>query len=104
MANAEKLSIALTPEMAAMVRRAVEGGDFASASEVIRDALREWQRRRAERAAAMAALGRLWDEGIESGPSVDGPKAFARVRAALGAKRREPKPARERTVRRRARR
>ena len=43
MANVERLSIALTPDMATIVRQAVESGDYASASEVIRDALREWK-------------------------------------------------------------
>ena len=42
----EKLSIALPPEMAALVREAVEGGEYASSSEVIRDALRAWKRKR----------------------------------------------------------
>jgi antitoxin ParD1/3/4 len=43
MANVEKLSIALTAEMAAMVRQAVESGEYASSSEVVRDALRDWK-------------------------------------------------------------
>jgi putative addiction module CopG family antidote len=42
----EKLSIALPPEMANWVRKAVKSGEYASASEVIRDALREWKRER----------------------------------------------------------
>ena len=46
MPHAEKLSIALTPEMAEMVRRAVDSGDYASASEVIREALRDWKTKR----------------------------------------------------------
>jgi len=41
MANVEKLSIALTPEMAATVRQCVERGEYASSSEVIREALRD---------------------------------------------------------------
>jgi antitoxin ParD1/3/4 len=41
--NVEKLSIALTPEMAAAVRQAVASGEYASASEVIREALRLWR-------------------------------------------------------------
>ena len=41
MANVEKLSIALTPEMAAIVRQRVESGEYASSSEIIREALRD---------------------------------------------------------------
>lgn len=85
MANVEKISVALTPEMAADMRKAVESGEYASASEVMRDALREWRTRRDERARAMEELGRLWDEGIASGPSVDGEEAFGRIFAAIDA-------------------
>ena len=85
MANVEKISVALTPEMAADMRKAVESGEYASASEVMRDALREWRTRRDERARAMEELGRLWDEGIASGPMVDGEEAFERIFAAIDA-------------------
>ncbi|MFO5475003.1 MAG: type II toxin-antitoxin system ParD family antitoxin, partial [Dolichospermum sp.] len=40
MPNVEKISIALTPEMAALVRDAVKSGEYASSSEIIREALR----------------------------------------------------------------
>lgn len=68
MAKVEKISISLTPEMASLVREAVDGGDYASASEVIRDALREWKQLREQRAKAIEEVGRLWDEGRASGP------------------------------------
>jgi antitoxin ParD1/3/4 len=41
MPNVEKVSIALTPEMAAVVRQAVESGEYASNSEIVREALRD---------------------------------------------------------------
>lgn len=69
MANVEKLSIALTPDMATMVRQAVESGDYASASEVIRDALRDWKLKRAIDREMVEELRRLWQEGIDSGPA-----------------------------------
>ena len=47
MRPAEKLSITLPAEMARMVRDKVEGGAYASNSEVIREALRTWQEREA---------------------------------------------------------
>ena len=47
MASVEKISIALTEELASLVRGAVESGEYASSSEVIREALREWKARRA---------------------------------------------------------
>ena len=45
MRPAEKLSITLPADMARMVRDKVEGGAYASNSEVIREALRAWQER-----------------------------------------------------------
>ncbi len=54
-----KLSISFTDAHAQLIERAVESGQFASASEVVRTALRKW--------ATDEELGRLWDEGIASG-------------------------------------
>jgi antitoxin ParD1/3/4 len=67
MSNIERLSIALTPELAEAVREAVETGDYASVSEVIREALREWSRERDERTASIAYYRRLVEEGLASG-------------------------------------
>ncbi len=68
MAKVEKISVALTAEMAAKVREVVEAGEYASASEVIRDALREWGSARTRRGQAIEELRRLAQEGIDSGP------------------------------------
>ncbi|MFD2054537.1 type II toxin-antitoxin system ParD family antitoxin [Mesorhizobium calcicola] len=86
MANVEKVSVALTPEMAAMMRKVVAAGEYASASEVMREALREWKFRRTQRDQAVDELGRLWDEGMASGNAVDGREAFARIKSKLDAK------------------
>ncbi|WP_020179247.1 type II toxin-antitoxin system ParD family antitoxin [Methylopila sp. M107] len=83
MSGVEKVSVALTPEMLATVRQAVDTGEYGSASEVMREAMREWMLRRVQRREAVAQIGRLWDEGLASGPPVDGEEAFARVRAGL---------------------
>jgi antitoxin ParD1/3/4 len=70
-----------------MMREVVGSGEYASASEVMRDAMRQWRARREERAKALEEIGRLWDVGIESGPSVDGKEALDRIRAKLTADR-----------------
>lgn len=84
MANVEKLSIALTPEMATVVREAVSSGDYASSSEVVREALRDWKRKRALEQKALDEIRELWHEGLGSGPgkfaSIDEIKAEARRR------------------------
>ena len=68
MPNVEKMSIALTPEMAAVVRAAVANGEYASSSEIIREALRDWQMRRDLHQKELEALRHLWQEGSDSGP------------------------------------
>ncbi|NEX23563.1 type II toxin-antitoxin system ParD family antitoxin [Thiorhodococcus mannitoliphagus] len=68
MSNVEKVSIALTPEMLAVVREAVESGEYASNSEVMREALRDWKRRRTLETKEIEELRRIWDEGLASGP------------------------------------
>jgi antitoxin ParD1/3/4 len=83
MANVEKLSVALTPEMAAELREAVEAGDYGSVSEVVRDALRDWRVRRKIEALETEDLRRLIQEGIGSGPGMDAGEVFGRLRARL---------------------
>lgn len=67
MGAAQKLSIALTEELARDVEAAVASGDYSTASEVVRDALRAWKRERGDRDAAIRRLKALWDEGVASG-------------------------------------
>ena len=81
MANVEKLSVALTPEMAAELRAAVEAGDYGSVSEVVRDALRDWRLRRKIEALEADDLRRLIREGIDSGPGLEAEAVFANLRA-----------------------
>jgi len=56
MAVAEKISITMTSEMMRTIRKSVESGEFGSTSEVLRDAMRAWQRERHEHAARIAAI------------------------------------------------
>jgi antitoxin ParD1/3/4 len=76
---AEKLSISVTSEHARLIHDAVASGDYASSSEVIREALRDW---RAKRALALE-----WDAGLASGPAdagetIEDIKRAARVESA----------------------
>jgi antitoxin ParD1/3/4 len=68
MSNVEKMTVALTPELAAAVRAAVANGEYVSSSEVVREALRDWQLRRALHQKELEALRHLWQEGMDSGP------------------------------------
>jgi len=69
MATVEKMTIALTSEMAGFVRTAVETGEYASTSEAIRDAVREWKERRDLLGYTIEDLRVLVQQGIDSGPS-----------------------------------
>ena len=69
MSGVEKISIALTPDLAAAVQEAVESGGYASTSEVIREALRDWREKRRLHEQQINEMRRLWDEGVQSGPS-----------------------------------
>ncbi|CAH1385421.1 ribbon-helix-helix domain-containing protein [Candidatus Nitrotoga sp. M5] len=64
MTTAKKISIALPPEMVYIVRSAVATGEYASSSEVIRDALRDWTYKRSLSQQGVAELRRVWQEAL----------------------------------------
>jgi len=70
--------------MVAELRAAVEGGDYGSVSEVVRDALRDRRLRRKIESLETEELRRLIQEGIDSGPGLEADAVFARLRARVG--------------------
>jgi antitoxin ParD1/3/4 len=58
----EKISVALPRQMVAEVKSAVESGEYASSSEVIRDALRDWAQKRSLQKQGVEQLRQLWQE------------------------------------------
>lgn len=78
MANVEKMSVALTTQQAAALRSAVEAGEYATTSEVVREAVRDWQAKRDLRLEDTRRLQELWDQGKASGPAT--PLDFAELR------------------------
>jgi antitoxin ParD1/3/4 len=78
---AEKLSVTVTPAMARMIREKVEDGSFGSASEVIRAALRAFQREEEEHAERMASIKARVKASIEDPrPSLSMEEVDARLR------------------------
>ncbi|MEX0735138.1 MAG: type II toxin-antitoxin system ParD family antitoxin [Steroidobacteraceae bacterium] len=67
MAAIEKISVALPADMLDLVKQAVRSGNYATTSEVIREALREWKGRRETREETIAEVRRLVQEGLDSG-------------------------------------
>ena len=60
----EKLSIELPTEMAALIRSAVDAGEYSSNSEVVRDALRDWTHKRNLREQSLSNLRKLWQQAV----------------------------------------
>ena len=67
MANVEKISVAVTPQQAATMREAVEAGEYATTSEIVREAMRDWLTKRELRQEDVRRLRQLWDDGKASG-------------------------------------
>jgi antitoxin ParD1/3/4 len=64
MSNIERMTITMPADMAAIVKAAVDAGDYASTSEVVRDALREWKMKRAIQLQEIASLKADIDKGL----------------------------------------
>lgn len=64
MADTERMTITLPSEMAASVKSAVDLGEYASSSEVIREALRDWTMKRMLQVEALGALQADIDKGL----------------------------------------
>jgi antitoxin ParD1/3/4 len=80
MPTVEKISIALPPEMAAQLRQAVATGEYASSSEVVRDALRDWTHKRQLQQNGISELRQLWQAAREkSGPYVPADEVMKRL-------------------------
>ena len=67
MPNADP-NVVLAPDMAALVREAVESGGYATETEVVEEALREWRLRHALSPRERDTLRALWTEGRAGGP------------------------------------
>jgi len=81
MANVEKVSVALTAEQVAVLRSVVAAGEYATTSEVVREALRDWQLKRQLQQDDIRRLRQLWQEGLASGSAGELDMAALRVDA-----------------------
>ena len=82
----ERLTITVPSEMAATVKAAVDDGEYASVSEVIRDALRGWMREQDSARRELEELRAAIRVGLESGPGIPAEEVFAELRARYGVK------------------
>ena len=82
----ERLTITMPAELAETLRQTVAGGEYASTSEVVREALREWTRRRDVERQDLEALRAAIKAGLDSGPGLPADQVFAELRARYAAK------------------
>ena len=78
MPKLQEISVALTGEQVDALQSAVHAGEYDSPSEIVQEALVEWQRRRELNGQDLARLRELWREGSASGSAE--PLDFAEVR------------------------
>ena len=64
MPTIERLTVTMPAELAALVKAAVKDGDYASTSEVIREALRDWKVKRSLKIGELEALRADIDKGM----------------------------------------
>ncbi len=67
MPDTHKLSVSLTAEQIAELRAAVDTGEYTTTSEIVREAIRDWQLKRELQQQEVTRLQELWDDGKASG-------------------------------------
>jgi antitoxin ParD1/3/4 len=67
MASIKELNVKLTTEQVSALEAAVESGEYATTSEVVREALRDWQVKRDLGQRDVERLRQIWDDGVASG-------------------------------------
>jgi antitoxin ParD1/3/4 len=87
MANVERVTVTVSSDMATTLRRTVEGGEYASASEIVREALRDWSRKRDQEQRDLETLRSLIREGDASGAGIPAASVFAELRELLAERR-----------------
>ena len=69
MPDIQKVSVALTGEQINALKAAVETGEYATTSEIVREAIRDWQFKRKLRQEDVKRLRKMWKQGKASGPA-----------------------------------
>ncbi|MBM3509363.1 MAG: type II toxin-antitoxin system ParD family antitoxin [Alphaproteobacteria bacterium] len=78
-------SYALGKHFERFIKTQVDGGRYASASEVVRDALRLLEEKEKLQSARLEEVRRFVREGIDSGPVKPAKQVFARLRKKIAA-------------------
>ena len=70
MSNVQKISISLPQEMASSLKEIVATGSYASTSEIMREALRDWEEKQLRKKEQLAKLRKMLQDSLDSGPPV----------------------------------
>ena len=63
--SVERITVTLTADMAQIIKAAVSSGDYASNSEIVREALRDWRFKQLTQRRELEALGQDINKGID---------------------------------------
>ena len=89
MGEQRKITIELSEDMAEAIERAVARGEYASIDEAIEHAVAEHEASRWEDRIGRERISAMVQEGVNSGPGVDGRQVFERLIAKYDAMARE---------------
>jgi len=84
MSQIERMTVALPVEMAAVIKNAVEVGNYASSSEVFRDAIRDWKLKRQMQQHEIAQIKLKVSQGLAdfaAGRITPADEVFSRLEA-----------------------
>lgn len=85
MSKLERVTVTMPEQMAAKLRAAVDAGEYATTSEIVREALRDWSLYQERRQAAVERLRQMLVEA-EAGPSYPAEQVFAELRQRVAEK------------------
>ena len=79
MSKLERITVTMPEEMVSKMKAAVDSGEYATTSEIVREAMRDWNEDQERRRIALEKLRAMIAEG-EKGPFFDGEAVFAELR------------------------
>ena len=77
--KAERITITLPPDMLASIKKEVSSGSYGSTSELIREAMRLWQKKDEEHKARISLIRERLARSVQSGEPVPLDTAFKRI-------------------------
>ena len=79
MGKLERITVTMPEEMVAKLRAAVDSGEYATTSEIVREALRDWSAAQIANIRTVQELRAMIEQAAD-GPSVDGETFMAELR------------------------